>query len=786
MLGKLNKILISGRCFTPPTEFQFFGDNGNARISLVYGKNGSGKSTIANALQQANNTNESTDLTAILIDNSGSDITSQLSDKISVFNEDFIDKNIKIESVGLNTIVLFGEQVGLQKEIDNTKSSIAENVKHIEQETDALSRITDKNNSDNPDNIEKGLIKFLKGSWAEVHGKIKGYKNNASVNGDLITEIGELKVEESETDLLRKFEEYKTFLDKTKDSNPVSEEPIRSIPDLLDLEEKICSLLSTKIDKPVLTEREKILLTIIQSGGQKLIEDSKNYFSLKKGTVCPYCLQDVSETYRETLIHSINKVLNKDVDSHKSDLESIKIPNIKRDLSIYKDLGEKLVQDTNTLFDEYETLAKEYQNQIQHKKENIYNPIVLTPIGLNTLIVQINKCLEELEKRRVEFLENYKQKAKIKHELLLIHKKLAHIQIIATYQLLKRRKADKNTIEKSLATLNFENYSLNQKLLKLQEKKANVNLAVHQINNSLSYVFCSDKRLKIEFRDGAYCLTSNGKNIRPKDASIGERNVLALCYFFSKIHSNKELTDVHKEERLIILDDPISSTDFDNRVGLLTLLKYQTKEIIKGNPESKLIFLTHDTSVFHNLSVLASSLKEDRKNIHKSYRLENKSLQTLIDNINEYKYLLNAILTYATNEPKQHVPYIGNYIRRVLEAFSTFNYCTGIDKFLDSQDATDKLGSYSKYFQSYLAKILLNTESHSELRIYSMGDDFSFFQLFSEKEICQTCRNVLCIMYLLNPDHISAYLGTSFNKETVNSWLEGLPKNEPLCSERQQ
>lgn len=121
MLGKLNKILISGRCFTPPTEFQFFGDNGNARISLVYGKNGSGKSTIANALQQANNTNESTDLTAILIDNSGSDITSQLSDKISVFNEDFIDKNIKIESVGLNTIVLFGEQVGLQKEIDNKR-----------------------------------------------------------------------------------------------------------------------------------------------------------------------------------------------------------------------------------------------------------------------------------------------------------------------------------------------------------------------------------------------------------------------------------------------------------------------------------------------------------------------------------------------------------------------------------------------------------------------------------------------------------------------------------------
>lgn len=286
MLGKLNKIVITGRCFTPPTEFQFFGENGNARISLVYGKNGSGKSTIANALQHANNTNESTDLTATLIDKFGSDITSQLSDKISVFNEDFIDKNIKIESQGLSTIVLFGEQVELQKEIEDTKNSIAETEKDIEQKTDALSKITAKNNSDNPDNIEKELIKLLRGSWAEVHGKIKGYKNNASVNRDLITEIGELKFKESEAELLQKFEEYKTFLDKTKNSNPVPEDPIRSIPNLLDLEENICSLLSKKIDRPVLTEREKILLSIIQSGGQKLIEDSKNYFSIKKR----YCL----------------------------------------------------------------------------------------------------------------------------------------------------------------------------------------------------------------------------------------------------------------------------------------------------------------------------------------------------------------------------------------------------------------------------------------------------------------------------------------------------------------
>lgn len=95
----------------------------------------------------------------------------------------------------------------------------------------------------------------------------------------------------------------------------------------------------------------------------------------------------------------------------------------------------------------------------------------------------------------------------------------------------------------------------------LEQQKKNVNLAIDQINKSLGYVFCTDKRLKVEYKDSKYHLTSNGQDIKPRNASVGERNVLALSYFFTKIISNQELTNAYSKEKLVIIDDPISSTE---------------------------------------------------------------------------------------------------------------------------------------------------------------------------------------------------------------------------------
>ena len=117
--------------------------------------------------------------------------------------------------------------------------------------------------------------------------------------------------------------------------------------------------------------------------------------------------------------------------------------------------------------------------------------------------------------------------------------------------------------------------------LKAQIERTDI--ALNYINEQLQYVFYSEKKAKLVAGDGCYKLKIRGRDVPPKKISVGERNVLGLCYFFAKLFSNKKKEDRYKEEVLLIIDDPISSFDYGNRLGVMSLLRYQFNNIKNGN-----------------------------------------------------------------------------------------------------------------------------------------------------------------------------------------------------------
>ena len=62
---------------------------------------------------------------------------------------------------------------------------------------------------------------------------------------------------------------------------------------------------------------------------------------------------------------------------------------------------------------------------------------------------------------------------------------------------------------------------------------------------------------------------------------------------YSLILENTNEKDEFKEPCLIILDDPISSFDMENKVGLYTFFRMMFDKIIRNNNESKIINFTH-------------------------------------------------------------------------------------------------------------------------------------------------------------------------------------------------
>ena len=91
MIEKVEGIMINGRCFAKKTLLSFFPEKDD-RIAIVYGKNGSGKSTISDGFSKIVSNDSSEELSASLIDRSGNEIDLSAESKIFVFNENTLTK----------------------------------------------------------------------------------------------------------------------------------------------------------------------------------------------------------------------------------------------------------------------------------------------------------------------------------------------------------------------------------------------------------------------------------------------------------------------------------------------------------------------------------------------------------------------------------------------------------------------------------------------------------------------------------------------------------------------
>lgn len=787
MLEKVEGLKIKGRCFESETKFSFF-QNPNDRISIVYGKNGSGKSTISEALSCITENEFPLDLTATLINAEEDQLSLDNDVRLSVFNEKYIDENVKIDDDGLGTIIMLGKQVDLQSEIDKINLDITELEANCESLESQYENYTNLTNPLNPQYHWNRIITILKqpGGWAEIDSKIKRNRRNSSVTDDVIKEICDMATKLTSHELQKDFNDTKELLDKVSDISTTYPDEIKQIVYEKDWESKLINILSTNIDKPVLTVREKIILETVKNGGQPMLEDARQNFSHEETTICPYCFQLVSDTYKIQLVESINKVLNKDVDEYKDLLNSIVFPDVSISLEIYESLDSVLLKKIYDQIRKCQNIIDQYKTLTDEKKNNVYSPVAVSDLKLSDEIKELNDLLKQLDNKRKDFNSAAKQKKSLIEKLITLNKSIAHLQTVQIYKDYIKQISAKEKVKKSLYESQEALTKAKEELQKINERKSNLGLAIRHINNALDYVFFSHGRLSIELKNDKYYLKSNGKNVKPKNVSLGERNIIALCYFFTQILSNQEISELYKNESFIVIDDPISSFDFENKVGIMSFLRLQINRIINGNSKSKILILSHDLETVFNMRKAADEICQSTKGIagvtpstYISFELNDSKLNLLTKFHNEYSALLKKVYHYANEEIQSDSITIGNAMRRVLEAFSTFNYQKSIEKVSCDKNVLSALGNYSIYFENLMYRLVLHGESHYEEQVYSIHDGNNFYKFISESEKKQTAKNIICFMFLLNSTHLIAYLQDE--KDSINNiklWVNNIPKNE--------
>ena len=180
-------LIIKGGAFGAPTRLKGILSK---RMNITYGRNGSGKSTIARAFReqqpdrQAKNPGRNYSLS---FDGSGS-LKPEISDHVFVFNEDFIEKHVKVEDDELGPIVMLGDQVDITEKI----SSKTKEIEKLQGEYDELKAMCEKLSDDNNESSPKHKFKYLKyklnakDSWAERDNncKIKAAKYNSAITNE--------------------------------------------------------------------------------------------------------------------------------------------------------------------------------------------------------------------------------------------------------------------------------------------------------------------------------------------------------------------------------------------------------------------------------------------------------------------------------------------------------------------------------------------------------------------------------------------------------------------------
>ena len=94
--------------------------------TILYGRNGSGKSTIARAVKKlvVGGYPHITQAKAMDKDGNIISLTEDEQKRVYVFDEEFVDKNVKLQEAGLDTIVMLGQQADLTDQIAQAQNEL--------------------------------------------------------------------------------------------------------------------------------------------------------------------------------------------------------------------------------------------------------------------------------------------------------------------------------------------------------------------------------------------------------------------------------------------------------------------------------------------------------------------------------------------------------------------------------------------------------------------------------------------------------------------------------------
>ncbi len=674
-------------------KFNNFNAKGNIafkKVTIIYGENGIGKTTLASILKSLK-TNDSliqqksfgfAQNQSVKILNNGNTITYSETGKwtnnvsdIEIFDIHFINENIftgaKIDNEHQKNVfnfVIGNEGVELNEEIENIKSEISGKNKEISDlEKIILSHFKNKpvdeiKNISNEENVDEKINSLKE--------KIEKYKDFQKIkNTEPLKEIKKLEFGNIQ------FENTKSFLQET--INSISQEYLKEV------------------------ENHKAKLGLKENPEHWLKNGYES--NLYSQNVCPFCLREIDSTQK--IIIAYNQYFNKEylkMQGEASELiEKInslslekKILEIEKSISLNSgnvNFWETYIKTQKLEYLDFSRdflieLEKEFRKIVENKKNNLLQSVDIEKVS--GLEQNINIANEKISNYNLQVKSFNEKISLLKREILDVANLNQELNRLET---VKKRYSNEiselcnnhNNLKNELKSLETQKDEKVDKLKK--DTETFFETYTKKINEYLNY-FASYIKIKKEsigyigksktasFKYSLFVsdneISRNENSDKPSFKnclSEGDKSALALSFFFAKLELSEKLA-----QSIIVFDDPISSFDMSRKTKTISKLINFSENV------KQIIILSHNFNFVRELYEGVNNKNIEYKILKLNFKNSTQIVELNVDSEFKSQYFKNIdkledfLRNGASDDDEKRN--IATLIRPTLEEYFRFRF----------------------------------------------------------------------------------------------------------------
>lgn len=559
------------------------------KINFIYGANGSGKTTVTKLID---NPTETIFADCSLVWRNGIKL------KALVFNKDFREANFMKGTIeGVFTLgQATKEEIEAIKQMQVQLSEIKEN--GIRKKT-SLENISQRNQELEDEYKENAWVDIYKKYENDFKEAFRGVMQKESFKTKILDEA------KNNTSALKTYDELKGKAETILGKTPTTIQPISTIDFAKILEIETDAIWQKKIIGKADVEIAKLI--------QKLnlndwVNEGRNY--LQEDETCPFCQQQtISNDFRKQLESYFDESFTNDT-KHVKDIteEYNRLAQNLNNLLQGIESAEKSNTETKLDTETFSAYLKTLSSQFISNRELLNNKLKEPSRSIDLISVK-------------EQLENISQLITDANAAIAVHNLIVSNYTTERSDLIKsiwkylteenktkiqtfNKKADGLQRGITALTRQYQQLQADWKALDKTIKDANKNVtsvqpSVDEINQTLkSYGFTNFEIVPSTSHKNHYQIQREDGTIAESTLSEGEITFITFLYFLQLAKGSTQQETI-TEERILVVDDPISSLDSNVLFVVSSLLKEIIKAIKKGEGNIKqLLLLTHNV-YFH-------------------------------------------------------------------------------------------------------------------------------------------------------------------------------------------